>query len=125
MTLPLPKEEETRRLVRLIGVEATVNLIEAAGGLRFYVPATPTPRLISIVGETAAKKLSAAHGRNYLHVPLARAWRVLVYQARRMSYPQIARRAGCTESAVWKALSRADRTNPQLDLFERRAARGK
>ncbi|MGD9769469.1 MAG: hypothetical protein AB7U62_17680 [Pseudolabrys sp.] len=118
MTELPPPTDEVRRLVDIVGAEATLALIEAHGGTRFYVPRMPNERLVAIVGEPGAAALASLLGGEYLKLPLARAWRVLVYQARGLSYPAIARRVGCTEGAVWRTLSRHGLTQTQYDLFD-------
>lgn len=116
-TLP-PPPPELARLAQQLGAAAAFALIEAKGGIRIYVPKTPTPWLVDLIGEPAAQALAEALGGEFLKVPLARTWRVLAYQARGWSYARIARACGCSEDAVWKILSRAEKTSPQLDLFQ-------
>ncbi|MEV9443999.1 hypothetical protein AB0183_27880, partial [Klebsiella pneumoniae] len=75
-------------------------------------------------------KLVQYFGGSVLAVPLARAWRAPIYRRRKMTFAQIARACGVTESAVYKMLSgqphpggrgralNASRAMPgQLDLF--------
>jgi hypothetical protein len=118
-TLP-PPTEEVRRVVQIVGAEAALTLIETYGGTRLYVPKQPTKGLIELIDEGCAKALSEAWGGDTIKMPLGRAWRVLVYQARGMSYPAIARKAGCSEDTVWRVLSRHERTAKQFDLFQAR-----
>ncbi len=114
--LPLPTDE-ARRLAELIGAAAAFKLIERHGGTRVFVPRQPSERIIALIGDAAAAQLCAAYGGDNIKVPLARAWRVLVYRARGLTYPAIARAVGCSEDAVWRVLSRHERTAKQFDLF--------
>lgn len=116
---PLAPPPEVMRLAEVIGEPAALALIEEFGGLRTYVPKHPTERIVAAIGAEAAAKLAAAWGGEYIPVPLARAWRVMVYRSRGQSYPAIARRVGLSEDGVWRILSRADMTTSQLDLFDR------
>jgi hypothetical protein len=115
-TLP-PPTEEVRRIVQIVGAEAALTLVEAYGGTRLFVPKTPTENHIALLGDGSAKALSQAWGGEYIKVPLGRAWRVLVYNARGLSYAETARKAGCSEDGVWRILSRHERTTKQLSLF--------
>lgn len=115
---PQPKTPDVARLVRLIGPEATFELLEAKGGITIYIPrqACQGMQLEEIIGDTAARKLIEAFGGLYYRVPLERQWRILVYRGWGCSYSEIARKVGCTESAVWSTLNRHGMTG-QLDLF--------
>ncbi len=121
MTPLPPPTPDLQPLVDAIGIDAAFALIEARGGNRVYVPMTALPWLIDTVGEAAARRLVEIYGRGYLKVPLGRTWRALAYQARGMSYAQIARRCGCTEDAVWRILDRRQATSKQYDLFNNAA----
>ncbi|MDC7787988.1 winged helix-turn-helix transcriptional regulator [Rhodoplanes sp. TEM] len=117
---PLPDPPpEVMRLAEVIGVPAALALIEAFPGLRVYVPKAPTERIVSAIGTAAAAQLARAYGGEYLKVPSAKPWRVAIYRGRGLSYAEIARRTGLSEDGVWRILSRAEMTSPQLDLFER------
>lgn len=117
---PLPDPPpEVMRLAEVIGVPAALALIEAFPGLRPYIPKQPTERIIAVIGPEAAEKLARAWGGEYLKVPSAKPWRVTIYRGRGFSYADIALRVGLSEDGVWRILSRAEMTSPQLDLFER------
>lgn len=118
MSLP-PPTDDVARLVKMVGPEAALALVEARGGTRLYVAQTPEGSEIEkIAGLDAAKKLSAQYGRDWLRVPLARPWRILCYRAAGMSYRAIARKAGCTDANVWEVLKRHDAVSRQGDLFK-------
>lgn len=115
-----PPPAELRALARLIGPRKLLDLIEAEGGTRAFIPkgpnqATPIARAI---GLDAARSLAAALGGEYLRVPLARAWRVRIYRTEGQTHRAIARRLGITESQVAKLLQDAGLTRAQRDLFE-------
>lgn len=105
-------------LASLIGAAAALRLIEAHGGTRLYVPRQieESPRLVEMLGIDGARRLSAEYGGDYLKVPLARMWRAARYRAEGLSYAQIARRLGCTESTVWRHLAAADLTQLEMDI---------
>ena len=115
----IPPTPEVMRLSDIIGISAALALIEAHGGTRLYVPRTLSEgiNLPGIIGEEAAGKLIREHGGCYLKIPVARAWRTLVYRGHGQSYADIARRLGCTEGTVWRILNEHEMTTRQLDLF--------
>ena len=119
MTELPPPTDEVRRLVRQIGAEATLRLVEARAAARLYVPRQPDPdgELARIIGLAAAQALSAAAAGDYIKVPVARQWRVLVYHAQGRSYMDIAQRLGCSQNTVWRILNEHEMTRRQLDLF--------
>lgn len=121
MTEP-PPPAELAFLTDRIGAEATLRLIELHGGTRVHVPKFPNQgvKLAREIGLAQAKALAEVWGGDYLKVPLCRYWRARVYRQRDgLSYPEIARKLGVTERAVWKYLSDAGMTTapPQPDLF--------
>lgn len=113
-----PPPPELAGLVRLIGAEATLTLVELHGGTRLPVPksANQGTRLSREIGLAAARALSAEYGGLMLRVPLAKRWRALVYRRAGQSYSAIARRLGASENSVWLWLNRAGVTG-QMDLF--------
>jgi lambda repressor-like predicted transcriptional regulator len=123
VSIPLPQPtQDVEALVRLIGPEATLKLVESRGGTRLYVSeAIEGMTIADIVGVDAARILASEYGRDRIKIPLARPWRVLCYRARGLSYRAIALRAGCTEGTVWDILTRHGATSSQLDLFGRSA----
>lgn len=94
-------------LVQILGIPAAYALVEARGGTRPYIPKTPTPELERLVGPEGAYELAAVHGGNYLKVPLARNWRILVRRACGASYAEIATALVCTTDTVWRVLSQS------------------
>lgn len=120
MTAPLPPPTaEVAHLVKLIGAEATLALVERWGGTRLYVPDQAHPRadLWAVVGADAARYLSERYGREQIDVPVARQWRILVYRGQGMSHAKIARATGSSERNVRRVLARAAEAESQLDFF--------
>lgn len=113
-----PPPPELAELVRLVGVEATLTLVELHGGTRLSVPkgANQGTRLAREIGLAAARAISAEYGGLMIKVPMAKPWRARIYRSRGMSYPAIARRLGTTEGRVWAWLNAA-RMTAQADLF--------
>nr|WP_294547635.1 helix-turn-helix domain-containing protein [uncultured Rhodopila sp.] len=103
-----------QHLIRLIGEEETLALVEKFGGTRFYV-ARQGGDMANMFCEATAAALADAFGGEYLKVPTARRWRCGLYKARGLSYAQIARKLGATESSVWRWLHAAGET-AQLSL---------
>ncbi len=104
---------ELAQMAELLGTEATVALIEAHGGTRLSVPrrADAAPELRVAMGDAGFLRLVQYFGGSVLTVPLARAWRAKIYRERAMTFAQIARACGITESAVYKMLGSADAPN--------------
>lgn len=117
---PIPPPPAVAGLVEAMGIEATLKLLEAFAGERIYVPQTAAAGQViaEAIGLEAATGLSKAYGRGYLKVPMAREWRVLIYQSRGLSYRAIARRTKCTEGNVSRILTDQGATQSQLNLFD-------
>lgn len=98
---------ELSHLTELLGESATVALIEAYGGTRLTVPrrADGDVALRAALGDAAFLKLVQYFGGSVLTVPLARSWRARIYRQNGMTFAQIARACGVTESAVYKMLA--------------------
>jgi hypothetical protein len=107
---PLPAAPEAPwTLLRVLGEADAVRLIELHGGTRIYVP-HGGGHLALHFAQPAIGAIVAAWGGEYLKVPLARYWRARIYRARGMSYAQIARGVGATETSVWRWLNAAGDT---------------
>lgn len=65
--------------VRLIGLVATMQLVERFGGLRIYIPANPTPEhhFAQLIGFDNLVKLAQVYGRED-HFQLPKAERALI-----------------------------------------------
>lgn len=118
----LPKS--ARDLAGLIGLDATVTLVQEFGGTRLYVAAERNHRLRELIGERAAELLSRHYGSVELHVPLCPALNevaaVEMYRAGQ-SAAAIARRFKRGENWVYAAVRRheAQRCKAStLDLWE-------
>jgi len=114
-----PPTLEIRRFADLLGHEGLLLFLERFAGQRIYVPRTTTEHseISKEVGLDIARALSAEYGGQYLKVPVAREWRVLVYKSQGVSYRQMAKRLGCSEDAIWLILSKNQATQSQLSLF--------
>jgi len=109
---------DVARLGDVVGPQAMLALCEGWGGTRLYVPRQPAPEseICRAIGADALARLAARSGAEYVKVPRAVEWRVLVYRLRRMTYPEIVRACGCTEGTVWRILNRHAMTMTQLSL---------
>lgn len=118
MTAP-PPPAELAWLTAIIGADATLRLIEEHGGTRVYVPKDANQGAAARLGIPlqAARDLAGRFGGEYIHIPIARAWRVRLYRAAGGTYPAIAKRLGVTERAVGRILTDAGLTQQQPDLF--------
>lgn len=112
-----------RDVAALIGLPATLRLIDKHGGLRVFVPMAPPPGhpLAELLGMAAADKLARAYGGGDIEVPRVplRRHAVLIaaFEAGR-SYSQLAREHNMTLRNVKLILARhgvsADDRQPQL-----------
>lgn len=98
----------TSELETVIGPEAFLDLAQAFGGTRLYVPATMTKEheIAVAIGMPAARVLSERFAPDVIRVPLAREARARSYRQAGASYAQIARRLGITETSVEKLFRR-------------------
>lgn len=121
MTERLPNPTpEVKKLSKHIGREAALALIEARGGNRVYIPAPARigqSELPDIIGLDEARSLAVAYGPQWYFIPIAREWRVLLYRHRGMTYAEIARKTGTTETNVGRILRLQEMTNRQLSFF--------
>lgn len=115
-------------LTELLGFAATMRIVEAYGGVTFYVPdrVTPDHQLAKLVGHATALKLVEQYPRLELRIP--RCLSLLVAQRnaeirRRYdadeSAPQLARTFNLTERHVRRILSDVDeeQDEDQFSLF--------
>lgn len=58
-------------LAGIIGFSATVRLAAWFGGMNLYVPATVEPgqKIVTLIGESAARRLSEEFGREHIWLP--------------------------------------------------------
>lgn len=113
--------------VRLIGLAATMLLVEHFGGTRLYIPVKPSPehRLATLIGLDNLVKLSRVYGaQDHFDIPKAeRALRHLRDQKIRAEIgPKSARTLaiehGLTERMVWNIVGRTAASNShQSKLF--------
>jgi hypothetical protein len=103
-----------------LGADATFRLIEEFGGTRLFVAKTPREgsRLVSTIGMDAARRLAIKFGSDTIALPLARPWRVHVYRARGLSYPQIAKAVGVSEATVARLLKGMGLTNQRTQVAD-------
>ena len=121
MTAPRPRAPvEIARLVAALGEAGALQLIEAHGGTRVYVPHAPNQgsTLALAVGLDGARRLAASDGGCWIKVPLCRDWRIRLYRAEGLTHAAIARRLGVHESTIHRHLQAAGLTQAQTDLFE-------
>ena len=98
----------TSELLGLIGETAFIQLVEAFGGCRLFVPAKldEDHEIVRAVGMAAAKLLSSRYSPDVIRVPLGRDERARRYRAQGWPISQIARALGMTETGVHKLLAR-------------------
>lgn len=115
-------------IAELIGVAATLRLVDAYGGSVLYVPMTLDPghRLVQSIGPKAAAELVRVYGAEKVEVPVlrvARSRKALIAGAEGKTR-EVARTIGVTERYV--RMVRNDRKRPddrQSDLLDFLAAR--
>lgn len=119
MTNLPPPPAEIHVWTDLIGIEATISLMEQHGGIPIRVPKKPTPesRLARDIGLDAAVALSREYGGDLIRVPLAKNWRVRYYHAQEMSLNEIARRIGCYQRTVAAILAGDSKRRSNAEQF--------
>lgn len=115
-------------LVKLMGFQATLKLVERFGGLPLYVPReehlNEEHGIVAAIGAEAARKLSRDRGTETLEIPRAAAYlRRVRDQLMREKYEtnsasELAREFGMTRRNVFYRVG-ADEDDDQGDLFER------
>lgn len=116
-----------RALADVIGLPATLRLVEARGGTRIYVPeeASADHWLAQLVGEPALQQLVSHHAREYLELDraaaalrAARDRQIVALASHGASTASIALQFALTQRQVFNILARAaDGRPPEPDLF--------
>ncbi|MCE2564645.1 hypothetical protein [Komagataeibacter sp. FNDCF1] len=106
-------------LVRLIGYDDTVRLLEEARGERIYIPKKRMPSkglcgLQKILSPGSISALSEVLGGNYYRVPFARRFMITHYHDMGMKPADIVRRVGVTRAWVGKVIQGVERGNQRL-----------
>lgn len=107
-------------LLRLLGPDDFLKLVERWGGVRLYMPHVASS-LSRTLGRAAAEALSRKYAGSYLRVPVAKVWRAQVYRNQGLSNAEIARRLVIPETSVdrlWSRMHSPPVKGAQLDLFE-------
>jgi hypothetical protein len=111
---------ELAYLTDIIGLDATLRLIETAGGTRIYLARdlNQGSKLAIDIGWDAARLLTDAFKGEPLKVPLCRWWRARYYrQVLGLTYAACALRLGCTETTVWRLLRTTQGAEQQTELL--------
>ena len=100
---------ELGNLIELLGDQLALQLIELHGGTRLNVPRAIGEEhpLRAALGARGVELLVRYFGGAEIKVPMARPWRAAIYRTRGLTYREIARRLGCTETAVYGYMARA------------------
>lgn len=118
-----------REMVALIGMQATLAIVQHYGGVRLYVPITMTPEhiLARQIGADAAFKLSGEYGGlDHFYIPRAavalrsaRNTEIVDKFVKGVTLRQLALSYGMTERGVTKILATQDvaRDDRQTGLF--------
>ncbi|MCP1375370.1 hypothetical protein [Dyella lutea] len=114
-------------LAELIGLPATLRLVEARGGTRVYVPDTASADhwLVPLIGLPALQQLVAHRPREYLELDraaaalrAARDRKIIADHAAGASTTKIALECRLTQRQVFNILARAEPEAPEPDLFD-------
>ncbi|MEE4153237.1 MAG: hypothetical protein V2I27_03680 [Erythrobacter sp.] len=102
-------------LREVLGEEGFVQLCQAFGGTRLYVPCSVRDghEIIQAIGVEAARKLVRRFSPTSIRVPLAKRERVLFYRQQGLSHAKIARLMGMCETGVEK-ITRQARTEEAM-----------
>jgi hypothetical protein len=108
--------------IEIIGLDATLALVQEFGGVRAYVAKDPPvdSKMVKAIGMAAAVRLGKALGGESPRIPVARAWLVQHYASLKWSVPRIARELRIADFSVRRILSRTatTRADPrQTSLF--------
>jgi Mor family transcriptional regulator len=115
-----------QEFVRLIGIEATLRLVERFGGLRIYIPLDPKPEhhLAQLIGLDNLAKLAQVYGgESHFELPKALHALTAVRNAkiradyRFKSIRELAAEHHLTERHVTRIVAGADVEDPQANLF--------
>jgi hypothetical protein len=114
--------DELQWLTEALGAEDALRLIELHGGTLLWVPnnqdgSQPAvrDRLEQQLGKETTRNLIRYFGGGRIRVPLCKAWRARLYDARGMQQEDIARRLVCDRKTVWRYLN-PDKWDTQLKL---------
>ena len=103
-----PQPAELDWLVKLIGPVMTFRLVKLHGGTRVYVPkrAAPGQKLACELSPEAEAALVQEFSGMLVSIPLAKAWRAQVYEARGEGTNSIARRLETGVDTIQRYLAR-------------------
>lgn len=113
-------------LAALIGLAATLRLVECRGGTKIYVPdrATADHWLVRIIGLPALQQLVAEHRRDMLELDravaalrAARDREIIARHAAGESTAKLALEYGLTQRQIFSILARVARPCDQPDMF--------
>ena len=109
---------ELPSLRELLGDEGALIVVERLAGTRVFVPEFITAEhpLRETLGEKVFGDLVRYFGKSMILVPLARHWRVEIYASQNMTHAQIARKLGCGETMVYRALKKLRAERDQMVL---------
>ncbi len=95
-------------LVRTVGTDATLLIIENWAGCRVFIPkiSKDGQKLATLIGVGRSQALSSEFAGMMISVPLARTWRCKIYWERGWSNPQIAKTLGISDNTVVRILSK-------------------
>jgi hypothetical protein len=123
----VPELSPWRQLVLLIGEAAALQLEEALGGRRVFVPRKLGDHhpIAAAIGLQLALSIAGAFGGEHLDIPLSagRRARIVKLKASGLSVEQVRSRVGCSRRLVFLALAEAKAgagtgpETPQLKLI--------
>jgi len=114
-------------LAALIGLPATLRLVEARGGTRVYVPdvATVDHWIARLIGLPALQQLVSERPRDYIELDRATAAlravrdrQIIADHAAGISTATLALENGLTQRQVFNILARTSAVADQCDLFQ-------
>jgi AraC-like DNA-binding protein len=107
-------------MIELLGEDATLKLVEAYGGTRRGVPKKMPKEheLLDLLGPSSFALLHQYFAGSEIAIPLARQWRVHVFERKGLTPKELALRAGMSERHVHRILREKRAMSGQMSLFD-------
>ncbi len=115
--------EFMHEIIRVVGIDAAIIIVQARGGVRLYVPkvADPTHWLANAIGVSAMAALIAEMGGDEIEIPFCKEALIAIKERAILKKAQsgksqsaLAREYKMTERGIRKLLRRAEKSHPDI-----------